>query len=245
MGVRVTTMKHPHEKVAVITGASQGIGASLVRAYVDAGYKVIGNSRSIAPAANGSVINIPGDIGHAKTAERIVSEALERFGRIDTLVNNAGIFVAKPFTEYTQADYDAVFATNVAGFFHVTQGALRVMEAQGSGHIVNITTTIVEQPINGFPAVLASLTKGGLNAATKALAIEYASRGIRINAVAPGVIKTPMHPESTHEALATMHPIGRIGETDDIVKAVMYLENATFVTGEISHVDGGQSAGHW
>ena len=233
------------QKVAIITGASQGIGASLAQAYVDAGYKVIGNSRSIAPSANGNIITIPGDIGDPNTAERIVKEATERFGRIDTLVNNAGIFISKPFTEYTRADYDAVFSTNVAGFFYITQDALRVMEAQGSGHIVNITTTYVEQPISGFPAVFASLTKGGLNAATKALAIEYGSRGIRVNAVAPGIIKTRMHPESTHKGLAGMHPLGRMGETADIVRAVMYLENATFVTGEISHVDGGQSAGHW
>lgn len=238
-------MKPSDQKVAIITGASQGIGASLARAYVDAGYKVIGNSRSIGASTNGSVINIPGDVGDPKTAERIVSEAVENFGRIDTLINNAGIFVAKPFTDYTQADYDSVLSTNLAGFFHVTQAALRVMESQGSGHIVNITTTLVEQPINGFSAALASLTKGGLNAVTKALAIEYAARGIRVNAVAPGVIKTPMHPESTHQALAGLHPLGRLGETDDIVQAVMYLENATFVTGEISHVDGGQSAGNW
>lgn len=239
------SVKTSDPKVAVITGASQGIGASLVRAYVDAGYKVVGNSRSIGASPNRNSVNVPGDIGDSNTAERIVSEALNWFGRIDTLVNNAGIFIAKPFTEYTQTDYDAIFSTNVAGFFHITQGALRVMVSQGSGHIVNITTTYAEQPINGFPAALASLTKGGLNAATKALAIEYASRGIRVNAVAPGVINTPMHAESSHEALARMHPIGRIGEIADIVDAVMYLEKATFVTGEISHVDGGQSAGHW
>jgi NAD(P)-dependent dehydrogenase (short-subunit alcohol dehydrogenase family) len=240
--VKIPTTK---EKVAVITGASQGIGASLVAAYTDAGYKVVANSRSIGASPNPNVINIPGDIGDPKTAERIISEGVAKFGRLDTLVNNAGIFVSKPFTEYTQADYDSVLSTNLAGFFHITQHALRMMEAQEAGHVVNITTTIVEQPMNGVPAGLASLTKGGLNAITKALAIEYAGRGIRVNAVAPGIIKTPMHPESTHAVLASFHPLGRMGEIHDIVSAVMYLERAEFVTGEISHVDGGQSAGHW
>jgi NAD(P)-dependent dehydrogenase (short-subunit alcohol dehydrogenase family) len=233
------------EKVAVITGASQGIGASLVAAYIKAGYKVVANSRSLGASSNRNIINVPGNIGDPATAERIMTEGVAKFGRLDTLVNNAGIFVSKPFTEYTQADYDAVLSTNLAGFFHITQRALRMMEAQGSGHMVNITAAIVDQPMNGVPAGLASLTKGGLNAITKSLAIEYAGRGIRVNAVAPGIIKTPMHPESTHAALASMHPLGRMGEIHDIVSAVMYLEHAEFVTGEISHVDGGQSAGHW
>lgn len=230
-------------RVAVVTGASQGIGAALVSAYANAGYKVIATSRSIEATADPNVINIRGDIGDPKTVTRIMSEGVEGFGRLDTLVNNAGIFIAKPFTEYTQADYDAVLSTNLAGFFHMTQRALMVMEAQGWGHVVNVTAALAEQPINSIRAALASLTKGALNAATKGLAIEYASRGIRVNAVAPGVIKTPMHHESTHSGLAAMHPLGRIGEVADIAAAVLYLESAQFVTGEILHVDGGQSAG--
>jgi NAD(P)-dependent dehydrogenase (short-subunit alcohol dehydrogenase family) len=232
-------------KVAVITGASQGIGAGLVRAYRDRGIRVVANSRSIRPSDDPHVVTVPGDIADPKIAERVIAEAVERFGRVDTLINNAGIFAAKPFTEFTFEDYEATLRTNLAGFFFVTQQAVRQMAAQGAGHIVQITTSIVDQPINGVPAVLASITKGGLNAATKGLAIEYAGRGIRVNAVAPGVIKTPMHPPETHAALAGLHPIGRMGEIGDIVDAVLFLENASFVTGEILHVDGGQSAGHW
>lgn len=231
------------ERVAVITGASQGIGAALVRAYVNAGYKVVANSRSIGTSTNPNVLNVAGDIADPDTALRIVRQCLEKYGRLDTLVNNAGIFIAKPFTAYTQRDYELVVSTNLTGFFEITQRALEVMEPQGRGHIVNITAALAEQPILGVPAALASLTKGALNAVTKGLAIEYASRGIRVNAVAPGVIETPMHPESTHAALAALHPVGRIGNVADIVAAVMYLEHAPFVTGEIAHVDGGQTAG--
>jgi NAD(P)-dependent dehydrogenase (short-subunit alcohol dehydrogenase family) len=231
------------EKNAVITGASHGIGASLVRAYSEAGYNVVANSRSIGASTSPSIVNVAGDVGEPDTADRIVKESLERFGRIDTLVNNAGIFIAKPFTEYTQADYDAMLATNIAGFFYLTQRTARVMERQGCGHIVNITTTAAEQPINGSPALLASLTKGGLNAATKALAIEYAQRGIRVNAVSLGIIKT--QEAASYVGLESLEPLRRLGEIDDVVSAVMYLERAQFVTGEISHVDGGQSAGHW
>jgi len=170
---------------------------------------------------------------------------VDRFGRIDTLVNNAGIFTAKPFTAFTPEDWAANIGTNLASFFHISQLALKRMEAQGSGHIVQITTSLVDQPINGVPSVLASLTKGGLNAATKSLAIEYASRGIRVNAVAPGIVKTPMHPPQTHAALSGLHPLGRMGEMEEIVDAVLFLDKAAFVTGEILHVDGGQAAGHW
>jgi NAD(P)-dependent dehydrogenase (short-subunit alcohol dehydrogenase family) len=233
------------ERVAIITGASQGIGAGLVSAYRAAGYSVVANSRSIGASADPDVIHVPGDIGDPQTADRIMGAAVESFGRLDTLVNNAGIFIAKPFTLYTPEDFVSVISTALAGFFYMSQHAVRAMESQGSGHIVNITATIAEQPMNGVPAVLASLTKGGLNAATKALAIEYAARGIRVNAVAPGIIKTPMHPEPAHGVLAAMHPVGRMGEIADVVAAVMYLEHAHFVTGEIAHVDGGQSAGHW
>ena len=232
------------QKVAVITGASQGIGASLVKALRDRNYRVVANSRSITPSSDPEVVTVAGDIADRAVAKRIVEEALSRFGRIDTLVNNAGIFLAKPFTEYTFEDYVKNLSVNLDGFFHVTQLAIAEMEKQGSGHIVNITTSLVDHAIDGVPSVLASLTKGGLAAATKSLAIEYAKRGIRVNAVAPGVIKTPMHPAETHAALAALHPVGRMGEICDIVEAVVYLESAGFVTGEILHVDGGQSAGH-
>jgi NAD(P)-dependent dehydrogenase (short-subunit alcohol dehydrogenase family) len=231
-------------KVAIITGASQGIGAALVNGYLDRNYRVIATARSVKPSNNQDVLVVPGDIGDRKTAERAVAEGVARFGRIDTLINNAGIFIAKPFTDYTEEDFTAVLRTNTAGFFHITQLALAEMEKQGSGHIVQITTSLVDHANSNVPSVLASLTKGGLNAATRSLAIEYAKRGIRVNAVSPGIIKSPMHPIETHEALAALHPVGHIGELSDIVEAVLYLESAGFVTGEILHVDGGQSAGH-
>ncbi|MFC3650057.1 SDR family NAD(P)-dependent oxidoreductase [Dyella humi] len=231
-------------KVVVITGASQGIGAGLVKAFRDRDYRVVANSRSIKPSSDPDVVTVAGDISDRTVAERIIQEALSRFGRIDTLVNNAGLFVAKPFTAYTTEDYASILAVNLHGFFHITQLAVAEMEKQGSGHIVSITTTLAEYAIDGVPSVLASLTKGGLNSATKSLAIEYAKRGIRVNAVAPGVIKTPMHAPKTHAALASLHPVGRLGEISDITDAVLYLESAGFVTGEILHVDGGQSAGH-
>ena len=232
------------QKVAVITGASQGIGAALVKAYRDRNYRVVATARSINPSTDDEVLALSGDIADRKTAERAISEGIARFGRIDTLVNNAGIFIAKPFTQYTEADYAAMLGVNLAGFFHITQLAVTEMEKQGSGHVVQITTSLVDHAMSGVPSVLASLTKGGLNAATKSLAIEYAKRGIRVNAVAPGTIKSPMHPVDTYAQLATLHPVGRIGEISDIVDAILYLEGAGFVTGEILHVDGGQSAGH-
>ncbi|MBD2095708.1 SDR family oxidoreductase [Trichocoleus sp. FACHB-591] len=232
------------QKVAVITGASQGIGAALVKAYRDRNYRVIAISRSIQPSDDDEILAVSGDIADRKTAERAIIEGVTRFGRIDTLVNNAGIFIAKPFTEYTEADYTAYLGTNITGFFHMTQLAIAEMEKHGSGHVVQISTSLVDNPIAGVPSVLASLTKGGLNAATRSLAIEYAKRGIRVNAIALGNIKTPMHPAETHAQLAAMHPIDRMGEISDIVDAILYLESANFVTGEILHVDGGQSAGH-
>jgi NAD(P)-dependent dehydrogenase (short-subunit alcohol dehydrogenase family) len=232
------------QKVAVITGASQGIGAALVKAYRDRNYRVVATSRSIKPSNDDDVLAVPGDIADRKTAERAISQGMARFGRIDTLVNNAGIFIAKPFTRYTEADYAAILGVNIAGFFYITQLAIAEMEKQGSGHVVQVTTSLVDHAIAGVPAVLASLTKGGLNGATKSLAIEYAKRGIRVNAVALGVIKTPMHPVETHAQLGALHPVGHMGEISDIVDAILYLESASFVTGEILHVDGGQSAGH-
>ena len=232
------------QKVAIITGASQGIGEALVKGYRDRNFRVVATSRSIKPSSDPDILAVAGDIADPKTAERVVFKALERFGRIDTLVNNAGIFIAKPFTDYTDEDYANVLSINLSGFFHITRRAAKEMLKQGSGHIVQITTSLVDHANSSVPSVLASLTKGGLNAATKSLAIEYAGRGVRVNAVSPGVIKTPMHGPETHEFLARLHPVGRMGEVRDIVDAVLYLEGAGFVTGEILHVDGGQSAGH-
>lgn len=232
------------QKVVVVTGASQGIGAAIVQAFRDRNFRVVATSRSIKPSADPDVVTIQGDVGTPSTAEKVFKAALEHFGRIDTLVNNAGIFMAKPFTTYSQDDYDAYLSTNVTGFFHMTQRALQLMSKQGQGHIVTITTSLVDQPMSSVPAALASLTKGALSAATKSLAIEYAKTGIRVNAVSPGIIKTPMHPPEAHQALAALHPMGRMGDISDIVDAVLYLDGAGFVTGEVLHVDGGQAAGH-
>ncbi|GGN58872.1 3-oxoacyl-ACP reductase [Streptomyces albiflavescens] len=237
-------MNTPDQKVAVITGASQGIGAGLVDAYRKLGYAVVATSRGIAASQDPNILTVQGDIADPATAERVIAAGLDRFGRIDTLVNNAGIFISKPFTEFTQQDYDAVTGVNLTGFFRITQLAVEQMLRQSGGHVVQITTSLVDHASSAVPSVLASLTKGGLQSATKALAIEYATRGVRSNAVALGTIKTPMHPEEYHDMLAALHPVGRMGEISDIVDAVVYLENAPFVTGEILHVDGGQSAGH-
>ncbi|MER5916156.1 SDR family oxidoreductase [Streptomyces sp. NPDC001982] len=230
-------------KVAVITGASQGIGAGLVAAYRKLGYAVVATSRTIAESQDPEVLTVQGDIADRATAERVIASAVERFGRVDTLVNNAGVFVAKPFTDYTEDDYRRVLGINVDGFFRITQLAIERMLEQGGGHVVQITSVLADRADSRVTSVLASLTKGGLQSATKALAIEYATRGIRSNAVSLGTIKTPMHPEESHEALAALHPVNRLGEISDVVDAVIYLEHAPFVTGEILHVDGGVSAG--
>jgi NAD(P)-dependent dehydrogenase (short-subunit alcohol dehydrogenase family) len=236
-------MNQPH-KVAIVTGASQGIGAALVQALRARHYRVVATSRSIRASDDDDVLAVAGDIGAPDTARRVVAQALDRFGRIDTLVNNAGVFIAKPFTQYSEDDFAAKIATNVAGFFHMTQAAVAAMERQGAGHVVSITTSLVDHANAQVPSVLASLTKGGVSAATKSLAIEYAARGVRFNAVSPGIIRTPMHAPETHAWLSALHPVGRMGDIQDIVDAVLYLEGAAFVTGEILHVDGGQSAGH-
>jgi NAD(P)-dependent dehydrogenase (short-subunit alcohol dehydrogenase family) len=230
-------------KVAIITGASQGIGAGLVAGFRHAGYAVVGTSRSIRPSGESGYLTVQGDISEAGTAERVAEQALDRFGRIDSLINDAGIFISKPFTDYSPDDYAAITAVNLAGFFHITQRAIRQMVDQGSGHIVNITTSIVERPSSERPSALVALTKGGLAAVTRSLAIEYASRGVRVNAVAPGVIKTPLHELASYKGLAELHPLGRLGEVSDVVDGILYLERATFVTGEILHIDGGQAAG--
>ncbi len=233
-----------NQKVVVVTGASQGIGAALVKAYRERNFLVVANARTIKPSADEGILAVAGDIGDRAVAERVVSQGVARFGRIDSLVNNAGVFIAKPFTQYTAEDYAAILNTNIAGFFHITQLAIADMERRNSGHVVSITTSLVDSANSNVPSVLASLSKGGVAAATRSLAIEYARRGIRVNAISPGIIKTPMHPVETHATLAGLHPVGRMGEIADIVDAALYLESASFVTGETLHVDGGQVAGH-
>jgi NAD(P)-dependent dehydrogenase (short-subunit alcohol dehydrogenase family) len=232
------------QRVAVITGAAQGIGAGLVAGYRARGWAVVANSLSIEPSGDPAVLAVPGDIAQTETADRIIAGALERFGRIDTLVNNAGVFIGKPFTEYTTDDYQQVVSVNLTGFFLVTQRVIgALLNAGRGGHVVNISSTIVEHARADSPALLAALSKGGLVAATKSLAVEFASRGIRANAVSLGVIQTPMHPPAEYASLAQLHPMGRVGQVSDVVDGILYLESAPFVTGEILHIDGGQSAG--
>jgi NAD(P)-dependent dehydrogenase (short-subunit alcohol dehydrogenase family) len=237
-------MSDTDQKVAIVTGASQGIGAGLTTAYRQLGYAVVASALSIQPSEDPGVVAVQGDIAEPDTAERIVGEAIERFGRIDTLINNAGIYIGKPFTEYTLEDFNAVTAVNLAGFFHVTTRTVKHMLELGRGHVVNVSTTLAEQADAKVPAALAALTKGGLAAVTGSLAIEYASRGLRVNAVSLGVIKTHLQDESSYASSGALHPIGRVGEIEDVVGGILYLESAPFVTGEILHIDGGQSAGH-
>jgi NAD(P)-dependent dehydrogenase (short-subunit alcohol dehydrogenase family) len=231
-------------KVAIVTGASQGIGAGIVRGFRDRDYMVVATSRTITPSNDSGVVTVAGDISSPEVGKQVVNEAIKRFGRVDCLINNAGIFIGKAFPDYTEADFANAIGTNLAGVFRITQAAMTQMSRQGSGHVVNITASLIDRPSSQIPAFLAAVTKGGLNYATRALAIEYASRGIRVNAVAPGSVKTPMHPAETHEALARFHPLGRMAEVGDVVGAVLFLESAEFVTGEVLHVDGGQNVGH-
>jgi NAD(P)-dependent dehydrogenase (short-subunit alcohol dehydrogenase family) len=231
--------------VAIVTGASHGIGAGLVAGYRGAGYAVAGVALSFPPAHRdeSDYVAVAGDIADERTAQRAVDQARGHFGRIDTLINNAGIYIGKPFTEYTFADYRAITAVNLTGFFHVTQLAIAEMVARGGGHVVNVSTSLVDNADSTRPSALPALTKGGLVAATGSLAIEFASRGVRVNAVSLGVIKTPEHDPSSYDGLGALHPLGRVGEVSDVVDAILYLERATFVTGETLHVDGGQAAG--
>jgi NAD(P)-dependent dehydrogenase (short-subunit alcohol dehydrogenase family) len=232
------------ERVAIVTGGSQGIGAGLVAAYRGLGYRVVSTALTVEPSTDNDLVTVAGDITDADTAERVVQAAVERFGRIDTLINNAGIYIGMPFTEYTLDDFDAVTAVNLAGFFHITTRTIRHMLERGQGHVLSISTTLAERGDARVPAALAALTKGGLTAVTRSLAIEYAARGLRVNAVSLGVIKTPLNADSDYASSAALHPIGRVGEVSDVVGGVLYLESAPFVTGEILHIDGGQSAGH-
>ncbi|MGO8861106.1 MAG: SDR family NAD(P)-dependent oxidoreductase [Acidimicrobiales bacterium] len=236
-------MNKEDRKVAIITGGSQGIGAGLVAEYRRRGWAVVATSRTIKPEGDPGVLTVDGDISEAATTDRIISGALSRFGRIDTLVNNAGVYLSKPFTDYTADDYAAVVGVNLTGFFMLTQRAIVEMLKRGNGHIVNITTTLADYANSSTPSVLTSLTKGGLASATKSLAMEYASRGIRVNAVSPGIIQT--HPAESYAGLgAQLPPVGHVGQVGDIVDGILFLESSLFITGEVLHIDGGQIAGH-
>jgi NAD(P)-dependent dehydrogenase (short-subunit alcohol dehydrogenase family) len=238
-------MRGNDQRVAIITGGSQGIGAGLVAGYRGEGWAVVASARKIKPSDDPAVLTVAGDITEPATADRIIDGALERFGRIDTLINNAGVFISKSFTEYTAADYATVTGVNLTGFFWVTQRAIAEMATRYGGHVVNISATVAEVADSGTPAVLTALTKGGLAAATRSLAIEYASRGIRVNAVSPGVIQTPVHPAASYEHLGDrLPPLGRVGQVSDVVGGVLFLESSPYITGEILHIDGGQIAGH-
>jgi len=230
-------------KVAIITGASQGLGAGLAAGFRQAGYAVVGVARSLPPSDEPNYHAIRADITEAATAQRVVDEALDRFGRIDTVVNNAGIYIGKPFTDYTLDDYLAITAVNLTGFFLITQQAIRQMINNGGGHVVNVSTSLVDNADSTRPAALPALTKGGLVAVTRSLAVEYAARGIRVNAVSLGVIRTPAHDPSSYAGLGGLHPLGRVGEVADVVEGVLYLDRAPFVTGETLHIDGGQAVG--
>ena len=238
-------MSHQDQKVAIITGGSQGIGAALVAVYRQQGWAVVATSRTIKPSADPDVLTVDGDVSDPATTDQIIGRALDRFGRVDTLVNNAGLYVSKPFTDYTAEDYARVVGVNLTGFFWLTQRAVAEMLNQGGGHVVNITTTLVDNASSSAPSLLTALTKGGLAAATRSLAIEYASRGVRVNAVSPGIIQTPGHPPESYAALGPqLPPLGHVGQVSDIVNGIWFLESSPFITGEILHIDGGQIAGH-
>jgi NAD(P)-dependent dehydrogenase (short-subunit alcohol dehydrogenase family) len=239
-------MSDPGQKVAIITGGSQGIGASLVAAYRRQRWSVVATARTMKPTEDSGVLTVEGDIADPATADRIVAAAVDRFGRIDTLVNNAGVYLSKPFTDYTAADYALVTGVNLSGFFWLTQRVIAEMLKRYGGHVVNISATLAEVANSHIPEVLAALTKGGLASATRSLAVEYASRGIRVNAVSPGIIQTAMHPAETYEGLSAdqLPPMGHVGQVSDVVDGIMFLEASPYITGEILHIDGGQIAGH-
>ena len=236
-------------KVAIVTGASSGIGLEITKKLIANGYRVVANSRHLTSAMTlletSDLKLVDGDISLQETAQRAVVTAIERFGRIDLLVNNAGIFIPKPFTEYTAEDFLLATATNLSGFFYVSQLAVSQMRLQKSGHVVNVTTSLVSQPVAGLPASLANLTKGGLESVTRALAMEFADQGIRFNTIAPGVVNTPMHPVEAHEFLKQLSPMKRLAEVGEVADLLLYLESASFLNGEVVHLDGGAHAGKW
>jgi NAD(P)-dependent dehydrogenase (short-subunit alcohol dehydrogenase family) len=238
------------QKAAIATGASQGIGAGLVEAFLKRGYSVVANSRNITKAnpfpASANLALVDGNIGDPNTAAKIVDTAVSRFGRIDALVNNAGIYFSKPFTDYTVDDLRSLVSVNIEGFLFITQLAIKQMLAQKTGgSIVNITSTLVDHPIAGANSAVPMITKGGLQAVTRSLAMEYVKQGIRVNAVAPGVVDTPMHKDDPKDFLKTLQPMGQISDVNDIVDAIVYLTEAGQVTGEVLHVDGGAHVGKW
>jgi NAD(P)-dependent dehydrogenase (short-subunit alcohol dehydrogenase family) len=237
----------PDKKTAIVTGASQGIGAGLVEAFLKEGYDVVATSRDVSRSLSASprLVLIDGDIGKPETAAKAVDAAIKHFGTIDVLVNNAGIFYTKPFTEFSTEDFNALVSTNLLGFLYITQLAVKQMLRQKSGSVVNITASLVDQPVAGINASVSMMTKGGLNSVIPSLAIEYAKEGIRFNAVAPGVVDTPMHKDDPKEALQRMQPLGKTVAVKDVVEAVLYLAQAGQVTGEVLHVDGGAHAGRW
>ena len=237
----------PHKKTAIVTGASRGIGAGLVEAFLNEGYNVVGTSRHASQSltASTSLVLIDGDIGKQETAAKTVEAAIKHFGTIDVLVNNAGIYLGKPFTEFTNEDFNALVSTNLLGFLYTTQLSVKQMLKQKSGNVVTITASSADQPLAGDNGSVSMITKGGLNTVTRSLAIEYAKEGIRFNAVAPGVVDTPMQKDASKEFLRTLQPMGKMVAVKDIVDAVLYLSQAEQVTGEVLHVDGGAHAGRW
>jgi NAD(P)-dependent dehydrogenase (short-subunit alcohol dehydrogenase family) len=240
-------MSESAQKVAIVTGGSQGIGAGVVEAYRHRNWAVVSNALSIKPSEDPDLLTVEGDISEPATSERIVGQALDRFGRIDTLVNNAGVYMSKPFTDYTAEDYALVTRVNLDGFFWLTQRVIAQMVKQGTGHVVNVSASAGLHAYAGSPSALAALTKGGLAAVTKALAFEYAPKGIRVNAVAPGVTDTPMHPEASftpEELAASLPPVGRLAKVSDVVSGILCLESSPYITGEILHIDGGRTTGH-
>jgi len=236
-----------HKKTAIVTGASGGIGSGLVEGFLKEGYHVVATSlhASQSLTASPSLVPIEGDIGRQETAAKAAEAAIKNFGTIDVLVNNAGIFRTKPFTDFTTEDFNALVSTNLLGFLYMTQLAVKQMVKQKSGSVVSITAALADQPIAGINASVSMITKGGLNTATRSLAIEYAKEGIRFNAVAPGVVDTPLHKNDPRDSMARLTPTGKVAEVKDIVNAVLYLAQADQVTGEVIHVDGGAHAGRW
>jgi len=234
------------KKTAIVTGASRGIGAGLVEAFLKEGYNVVATSLNMQSwTASPNLVLVEGDIGKQETAAKTVDAAINHFGTIDVVVNNAGILRTKPFTDFTTEDFNALFSTNLLGFLYITQLTVKQMLKQKSGNVVTITASLADQPVASEKASVSMITKGGLNAVTRSLAIEYAKDGIRFNAVAPGVVDTPMHNNDSKEFLKTFQPMGKIVEVKDVVDAVLYLAHAGQVTGEILHVDGGSHAGRW